>query len=321
MNPLSQRVDSLKKSEILLPYLNDNELNTFIEKYKHLHTDRISILPKDCKFFMILYLDYFDIIKTLSVNKTWMDLKNNKRYAIEWRGLIRRRLGKMRLNINENFHYIHHFCGGAFKNLYDKYNNLGIEWFDLYLFVVWVDNFGKHLWHFTNLKDTDFQYMYKIFGAYRIWLHARQNNLTYLEQEEEWTTHFVFIPPFNTSIRYFGPVDAQRIYRLPKKVFILFDLKPSTYITYDELYTIVDRFIANNFISRLNDKFEATSYKPMSKTAQWMVTRKKCTYKDPAKKKVKWKIFKNKDKLIQRISDKLYIRPYIYFYHDVSKIN
>ncbi len=317
------RIKLLDTSILLLPYLTTLELQEFVNKYASFHYDNISILPKDCKFVLFKYLGYFDIINLLSVNKIFRGLKNDK-YTADWIGVILERLKIMYKTRIYNFKERSNFELQAYLNLYKKYKSVNITLLDIYLFIVWVDEYGKNIYDFASIERSDYKNLNKIFCLYRIWLNA--SKLEIRCEEQTWSNLFIHIPVLHTKIWYNGPVEKAGYYSITPTVLRMLDLEEDTYISKTELAFKIGVFIDKNFMYNKNKNGEITSYLPKTKHGEWIVTRQKCEYKEctrkgVTKKLIKWKVFKSKDRLLERIVGKI-SKPLknLFWYHDITKV-
>ena len=227
MNENTNRTTLLEDAVTLIPYLDDYELINFVQQYSLRHYDRISYLPKDSKFLLIQYLQYFDVINLLSTSQAWKSLNNEKIYYNEWLGCINRKLNKMHLKRRFNFISQVHFKEGVFSALHKKYSCIGVTIIDVYLFVTWMNDYGRNFFDFTNIQKKDYTNIDKLFVLYSIWLNARKQKLNIPTIDETtWSKEFLYIPNFNTRIWYSGPVDVHGIYKASPTVINLLGPRP-----------------------------------------------------------------------------------------------
>lgn len=317
------RLDLLDTSALLLPYLTTQDLEEFVNKYYHLHQDKLSFVSKDCKFLLMKYLGYFDIIRLLSVNKAFNDLKSEKNTR-RWWGVLVERLKLMFKKRKYNFKDKSNFDLKEYIKLHKKYESVNISVIDIYLFVVWMDEYGKHFYDFASIQVSEFKNLNTLFGLYRIWLNAMKKKPRC--SEIEWSRFYAYIPPLGSRVWYSGPVDQTGFYNVTSTVLKLLDVKDDFYISKDELKNKINIFIDKNFKINKNKKGEITSYTPNTKQGEWIITRKKCEYKEctkkgVTKKMVKWKVFRSKDKLMERIANKMSRTvKNLFWYHDITKL-
>jgi len=320
----SDRLELLDTSILLLPYLTTEELQEFVNKYSPLHHDNLTPLSKDCKFIILRHLGYFDIIRLLSVNKSFRMLKNETRYKRDWIGVIIERLKLMFKNRRYNFKAQTNFDVKEFLNLYIKYKCVNIKLIDIYLFIVWMDDYGKNLYDFASIRKADYTDLNKLFSLYRIWLNA--SKIKPRCEEKQWSNYFLHIPSLNTKVYYNGPVEKAQFYNITPTVLQLLDVNENMYISREELANKIEEFIDKNFTLNKNKRGEITSYVPKTKQGEWIVTRqvceyKECTHKGVTKKVVKWKMFRSKDRLIERIAGKTSSNvKSLFWYHDITKV-